>query len=109
MRTLPPILILIGLVALPSVIQSQRRPPFSSGACFDSTSKGDSAFVVAQASQAFGHDSVKVSDFQVIRDGSQKEGTIVRLVPTNPRTRGGGALVWVDGDTFCAIVLRRYQ
>jgi len=114
MRTTLTIVAVIGVIVPLSVVQGQSRPPFESGVCFDSTAKGDSAFVVAQAIRAFGHsvggtDSLRVAGFQVIADGSQSEGTIVRLGPRNPRTRGGGALVWVDGETFCAIVLRLYQ
>jgi hypothetical protein len=105
------------------VLHGQSRPPSASEACFDSTEKVDSAFAVAQAIQALRHsvgstDSLKVADFlkvtnyQVISeilDARTINGTFVSLVPADPRMRGGGALVWVDGETFCAVVLRLYQ
>jgi len=37
------------------------------------------------------------------------EGSLVRMFPVSPMALGGGGLVWVDGDTNCAIVLKRYE
>ena len=52
---------------------------------------------------------LKVDDFQVIKTASLEQGIIVSLVLANPRIRGGGGLVWIDAETFCAIVLRLYE
>ena len=123
MRTVLTTLTTIAALVVPFSLHGQTSHPRSPGYCIDSTQKGDSAFVVRQAIRAFGHsigitDSLKVAEFQAekrvtkfqaIRDGSQNDGVIVELEPTDPNVRGGGALLWVDGETFCAIVLRRYQ
>ena len=82
--------------------------------CPDSSSRGDSASFAKQAMKALydsagGGDELTVDDFQVIRSRSISLGVIVSLVPKNPRTIGGGGLVWVDAETFCPIVLRQYE
>ena len=105
----------VGFMVLPLVAHAQNnRPSIAPRWCTDSTQKGDSAFVVAQAVRAIADSTkdsnpLKVDDFQVIETASLKLGIIVSLVSANPRTRGGGGLVWVDAETRCAIVLRIYE
>ncbi len=92
-----------------------RRPPRRSAWCTDSTRRADSAYVVTQASRAIADSeksvrvALRVDDFQVIKTASLQQGVIVSLVPANPRTPGGGGLVWVDAETFCPIILRLYE
>jgi len=52
---------------------------------------------------------LRVDDYQAITTASLEQGVIVSLVPANPRTRGGGGLVWVDTETLCPIILRLYE
>jgi hypothetical protein len=69
----------------------------------------DSAFAVQQASRklqtphhtwTFAPQSVQ----------AVPEGFLVRMLVQEPRgLMGGGGLVWVDGETGCAIVLIRYE
>jgi|SRR5882672_8679097 len=73
----------------------------------------DSAFAVTQASRALEGflptgGSLEPYAVEVVR-----EGMLVSLVPVRPLVGGvvlgGGGLVWVDEDTGCPIVLRRYE
>ena len=117
MRPALTILTVIGVIALPSIVVGQSSPPrFHSGSCAEVTQKHDSVFVIHQAIQAFaravpgGIDTVKVvAEYQVIKDFTEKAGVIVRVVPADRNVRGGGALVWVDSETFCAISLVESQ
>jgi len=38
-----------------------------------------------------------------------KQGMVISLVRREPKGTGGGGLVWVDGETGCAVVLKRYE
>jgi len=83
--------------------------------CTPSARKADSTYIVSQATKVI-MDSAgtlaapfRVDDYHVIKTASLEQGVIVSLVPTNPHTRGGGGLVWVDAETFCPIVLRFYE
>ena len=123
MRTVLTTLTTISALVVPFSLHGQTSRPLSPGYCIDSSQKGDSGFVVRQAIRAFGHsigiiDSLKVAEFQAekrvikfqaIKNGSQNDGVIVELEPADPNVGGGGALIWVDGETFCAVVLRLYQ
>ena len=115
MRSLLRSLIVAGSIVLPSVAHAQsKQAPIAPRWCTDSTQKGDSAFVVARAVRAIADSTrnsnpLKVDDIQVIKTASLKQGIIVSLVSANPRTLGGGGLVWIDAETFCAIVLRLYE
>jgi len=124
MRTVLITIAIIGAIVVPFSLHGQaRRQRRLPGYCIDANEEGDSEFVVAQAVRAFANsigitDSVQVVEFQkekqvlkfqLIKNGSVEQGTIVELEPTDPNILGGGALVWVDSETFCPIVLRRYQ
>ena len=75
----------------------------------------DSSFFVRQARRALGDSAAEESratlradSYQVIVVESLEQGVIVSLVSRPPRL-GGGGLVWVDIETRCPIVLRRYE
>jgi len=76
----------------------------------------DSTFLVKQATAAL-TDSVtkrlgiafRVDDFQTIKTASLEQGVIISLVVARPIVIGGGGLVWVDAETACATVLKRYE
>ena len=89
--------------------------------CVSPGSKVDSAFAVKQALSPFASDDLPVMPHSVERiearivgkDSSVTvtllEGWLIRLMPINRMTLGGGGLVWVDGETGCPIVLKRYE
>ncbi len=89
--------------------------------CVVPGSKVDSTFAVAQARSLFASsalslkpDSVEqVAARLVGRDSSVSvnfpEGWLIRLVPVQPNTLGGGGLVWVNGATGCPILLIHYE
>ena len=117
MRLAPVMLALVSLCVAtrPAVAQGNgsSRPR---GWCTDSTRGGDSSFVVDQAIRALS-DSVtrrlgivyRVDSYQAVSVETLLQGIIVSLVVAHPQVIGGGGLVWVDGETDCAIVLRRYE
>jgi hypothetical protein len=116
MRLYPIPLVLAGslLAMLPSVAHGQNgeRPPAwcNAGHTADSTSLVGQAIQALTDSTAGGDGTVlKVDDFQVVKTSSLEQGVIVSLVNARPHVRGGGGLVWVDIETSCAIVLRRYE
>ncbi|MGH8436903.1 MAG: hypothetical protein ACRERX_21135 [Pseudomonas sp.] len=41
---------------------------------------------------------------------AREEGYLVKLLAADPsKAIGGGGLVWIDGETGCAVVLARYE
>ena len=81
----------------------------------------DSTFAVAQARSLFASSDLVLKPHSVERvvarlvgkDSSVSlsfpEGWLVRLMPVEPNTLGGGGLVWVDGATGCGILLLHYE
>jgi hypothetical protein len=77
----------------------------------------DSVFIVEQAARALVAGTtthpVQLSPDTILHVYSRHgihEGAIVRLLLTKPQSmRGGGGLVWVDMETGCPTVLRRYE
>jgi hypothetical protein len=52
---------------------------------------------------------LRVDTVITVADGVY-EGSLVRMLPDSSTPRlGTGGLVWVDGETNCAIVLKRYE
>ena len=82
------------------------------GACA-SMDKMDSAYVVRAAAEAFGPHgpaSLEPMSFEpVVAPGPINEGILVRLRPRNRSVIGGGGLAFVEEESGCAIVLRRYE
>jgi hypothetical protein len=70
----------------------------------------DSAYVVGAARGALGGDStlVALSYDPVTAPGPIEEGVLVRMVSRRSRL-GGGGLAFVDGESGCALALRRYE
>ena len=52
---------------------------------------------------------MKVNDYQIIKTSTLEQGVIVSVVVARPPVLGRGGLVWVDLETGCPIVLRRYE
>lgn len=79
--------------------------------CIEAGRQVDSSFAVAQARRAVSQPgfSLEVSSLQAIRDQGVELGLLISLVADQPPVVGGGGLVWVDIETGCAIVLRRYE
>ena len=92
------------------------RLPIRPDWCVARNERVDSAFAVAHAQQALEDslvplkpESVRTVGMQSLLDGLPMfEGFLVTLAPTRP-VLGGGGMVWVDGETGCVIVLRRYE
>src|SRR5688500_16049056 len=82
------------------------------GACA-SMDKMDSAYVVRAAAEAFGARgpaALEPTSFEpLVAPGPINEGVLVRLRPRNRNVIGGGGLAFVDEESGCAIVLRRYE
>jgi hypothetical protein len=117
MRIAPFTALLAALILAPALCAGQKPVPTRApGWCTDSTRMGDSTFVVDQAIKALS-DSVtkrlgfvyKVDSYQAIETGPLLQGVIVSLVAIRPSMLGGGGLVWIDAETYCPIVLRRYE
>jgi len=89
--------------------------------CVVPGSNVDSTFAVAQARSLFASSDLVLKPHSVERvvarlvgkDSSVSlsfpEGWLVRLMPVEPNTLGGGGLVWVDGATGCGILLLHYE
>ena len=90
--------------------------PIRADWCVARNEQVDSAFAVAQAQRVLEDtllplkaDSVRSVGTQSLLDGLPVfEGWLLTLSPTR-LVLGGGGRVWVDGETGCAIVLRRYE
>lgn len=82
------------------------------GACADGQTM-DSAYVVRKAAEAFASDRASIDLVvtwyeAVVAPGPIEEGILVRLLPRRPQA-GGGGLVYVDGESGCAIALKAYE
>lgn len=86
----------------------QRPTGQNSDSCSRAGPPVDSARAVKQARDALkSSESVRVLDPKSIEH--LNEGYLVRMTVTSPPTLGGGGLVWVDGESGCAVVLTRYE
>jgi phage-related tail fiber protein len=72
----------------------------------------DSAFAVEQARNAvigstFSSSSMSLKPYAI---QPVEQGILVSLVSAGPGVSlGGGGLVWIDGETGCPILLKRYE
>jgi len=117
MRLFAVSLALGGFLAAASPLHAQgRKAALPPGWCIDPEHRPDSTFFARQAIGALS-DSVtrrlgfelKVNDYQIIKTSTLEQGVIVSVVVARPPVLGGGGLVWVDLETGCPIVLRRYE
>jgi len=117
MRLFPVSVELAGLLAAALPLYAQgRKAALPPGWCIGPDHRPDRSFVVRQAIGALS-DSVsrrlgfefKVDDYQIIKTATLEQGVIVSIVVARPPVLGGGGLVWVDVETGCPIVLRRYE
>lgn len=112
----------IGVVLLFTIACQARQKTADSSAmssqlqytrhCVESGRTIDSAFAVEQARKAIAQDGFTFSPrfVQPVRDQGIELGLLISLALVEPRnTVGGGGLVWVDVETGCATVLRRYE
>lgn len=80
--------------------------------CVTAEQNVDSSFVLAQARRALspaGRELVPTM-VQPVQDQGIELGVLVSLIIAGPNAPvGGGGLVWVDIDSGCPIVLRRYE
>ena len=109
-----------GMALLVSVVSGCRRQPetardlisIPSQRCVSPGTTVDSAFVVEQARRALSQPGEMLAPrlIQPVRDQSIELGLLVSLEVANPpKVVGGGGLVWVDLESGCALVLRRYE
>jgi hypothetical protein len=95
--------------------ESSARPtkhPSSNQTCIASGSSVDSTFATEQALRAMAPSELTLAPrlVQPVRDQGIELGLLISLTVTEPRnTVGGGGLVWIDLESGCAIVLRRYE
>ena len=117
MRTALIPLAVTGILLAPPSLLAQARPAHAPPSwCTEPGRNVDSTFLIKQATAAV-TDSVtkrlgivfRVDDFQLIKTASLEQGVIISLVVARPIVRGGGGLVWVDTETACATVLKRYE
>ena len=117
MRTAFIPLAVTGILLAPPSLLAQVRPAHTPPSwCTERGRNVDSTFLIKQATAAL-TDSVtkrlgivfRVDDFQLIKTASLEQGVIISLVLARPIVRGGGGLVWVDTETACATVLKRYE
>jgi len=124
-RIFPSVLSLLIACSRASTIATASSHPIARASpvpwCVVPGSTVDSTFAVAQARSLFAsselplkpHSVQQVVARVVGKDSSVSltlpEGWLVRLVPAEPNTLGGGGLVWVHGATGCPILLIRYE
>jgi hypothetical protein len=101
--------VMLGLITWsPTATAAQAtRPPTKR--CVSTSVTIDSSFAVRAASAALqAQDSL--GPFKPAKIRAFEEGFLVSLVVAKePPTLGGGGLVWVDGDSGCAVILRLYE
>jgi hypothetical protein len=124
-KVLPFVLLLVTACGRASTVASARSHPITRVSpvpwCVAPGSKVDSTFAVAQARSLFTSSELPLKPHSVEpvvarlagKDSSVSlsfpEGWLVRLMPVEPNTLGGGGLVWVDGATGCPILLLHYE
>ena len=71
----------------------------------------DSATAVQQARRAIAgaNQQLDPTSIQIVSDHGIEVGLVISMIVTVPPAIGGGGLVWIDTETGCAIVLRRYE
>lgn len=80
--------------------------------CFGAGATLDSAEAVRRAAHALESPGVllRPRTIQAVRDEGIEIGLLVSLaVAQPPNVAGGGGMVWVDLESGCALVLRRYE
>ena|SRR5438552_762413 len=82
------------------------RPPLK---CELAGTKLNEFIAEVQARGALSEGPFDKSPFTIYSVKAVDDGFLVSLGPTEPMTLGGGGLVWVDGETGCLSILRRYQ
>jgi len=97
-------------------VPKPQRVPIRPDWCVAANERADSAFAVKQALTVLEDSLVPLKPASVHTAGQQSlldgfpifEGYLVTLLPMRPML-GGGGLVWVDGETGCPILLKRYE
>lgn len=86
-------------------------PPAPARRCAPAGTRVDSSFVAEQARGVLSRPgyTLRVDSFQPVRASGIEVGVLISLVSSEPPVVGGGGLVWVDVETGCPIVLRRYE
>jgi len=105
-----------GHLPAASDVPKPRRTPIRPDWCVAANERVDSAFAVEKARQVLQDSLLPLKPASVRSVGEQSlldgfpmfEGFLVTLAPTR-LVAGGGGLVWVDGETGCAILLKRYE
>jgi len=105
--------LLLFVPCLCSVSCKTERPParFSPPLgkwCVAQSQRVDSSFAVAQATDALAGQYLS-GGYKPLRIERVRDGMLLSLVPERPQGTGGGGLIWVDGETGCAMVLKRYE
>jgi hypothetical protein len=90
---------------------SKTELPVAARQCAPAGRTIDSSFVAEQARSLLSRPgySLRVDSFQTVSSRGVELGVLVSLVSSEPPVAGGGGLAWVDIETGCAIVLRRYE
>lgn len=96
----------------PKTVQGSAPPTSVSQKCTAVGRGVDSTFAVDQARRALASTGVTLAPrlIQPVRDQGIDLGLLISLAVTvPPNVVGGGGLVWVDLESGCAVVLRRYE
>lgn len=108
--------VLVTLLSCSVPRQSDRGRVEQSARCFGGNAGTEpAADIISLARHALGNgtadSSLRVDTIIHVNMGGQlHEGSVVRLVPSVPPPRYGvGGLVWVDAETRCAVVMKRYE
>ena len=90
-----------------------RRASAPPASCRSEGINADSAYLAHQAMSALGGDTsgipLKVDSFQPINVSQIEMGVLISVVVSDASRLGEGGLVWVDVETACPIVLKRYE
>lgn len=107
-------LLLLAVVAACRVRSGDagRTESARTGRCASPGVNLDSAFAVGEARRILSQPGMTLepNNIQPVRAEGIELGLLISLrVAAPPNLVGGGGLVWVDLETGCAIVLRRYE
>ena len=107
------VVVITALALLMACSPRSGRPTTTAGGhqgwCVEAHGVVDSSFAVGQARGALEGRSSMTPGLSARAITVTEEGLIISLVVKEPRGTGGGGLVWVDGETGCAIILKRYE
>lgn len=103
------IVMVLGCCATTAHSRDNGSVPSPQRQCAAAREPKDSSYAVAVASRAL-RDRGSVGDLRISSFERRQDGFLITLENVSPEHRfGGSGLLWVDGESGCAILLHAYE